>query len=184
MKFPIPKEASVLLLLLASTLALVAFTLGGYVYNKHQWASKRLSDFEPRYARLEGLARSSDALTQASSHAQAMRSWYLHPSDTDSNQTGNEAQQRIRSLFTSAGMNVVSSQVLTIKQEQGLERIPLVVRADADIVSLQAALVGLSEQKPALIVDDLQITAQGTGNSGPQRLIVQFNLLILRPLAP
>lgn len=184
MKFSVSKEAALLLLFLGSTLVLLVFSAGGYIYHKHQWASQRLSEFEPRYARIAGLERNRDNLQQALTQSQAMQSWYLYPPGIDSTQTGNEAQQRIRSLLTSAGMNVVSSQVLTIKQEQGLERIPLAVRADGDIVSLQAALVGLAEQKPALLVDDLQITAQGPGHPAAQRLIVQFNLLILRPLAP
>ena len=111
---------------LGSTLALLVFTAGSYVYNKHQWASQRLSEFEPRYARLAGLERNHDNLAQALAQSQAMQSWYLHPPGVDGTQTGNEVQQRIRSLLTSAGMTVVSSQVLPIKQEQGLERIPLV----------------------------------------------------------
>ena len=59
-----------------------------------------------------------------------------------------------------------------------------VFAADGDIVSLQAALVGLAEQKPALLVDDLQVTAQGPGHPAAQRLVVQFNLLILRSITP
>lgn len=184
MKLSFPKEAALLLLFLGGALMLLVFTAGGYVYNKHQWASQRLNEFEPRYARIAGLARNSEGLEQALTQSQAMQAWYLHPPGIDSTQTGNEAQQRIRSLLTSAGMTVVSSQVLPIKQEQGLERIPLAVRADGDIVSLQAALAGLAEQKPALLVDDLQVTAHGPGHPAAQRLIVQFNLLILRPFTP
>ena len=97
---------------------------------------------------------------------------------------GNDAQQRIRSILSSAGMTVVSSQVLPAKDEKGIERIPLAVRAEGDIVALQGALAGLAEQKPALLVDDMFIQAQGAANKGPQRLAVQFSLSVLRRVQP
>ena len=87
------------------------------------------------------------------------------------------------SLLTAAGMTISSSQVLPSKEESGLERIPLSVRAEGDIVALQGALVGMAEQRPAVLLDAINIQAQGVPERGVQRLSVQFNFLILRRLS-
>ena len=183
MKRYLPPEALVLLLI-ATVVLLPLGSFGIYVYQKHQWAQNRLSDFEPRYARLAGLDANREALEQALGKAHAIEGWYLYSSEQDGTQTGNDAQQRIRSILSSAGMTVVSSQVLPAKDEKGIERIPLAVRAEGDIVSLQGALAGLAEQKPALIVDDMLVHAQGPANKGPQRLAAQFSLSVLRKGQP
>ena len=181
-----PKETLALLLLVGGAFLLPVFAAGSYVYAKHHWAQARLQELEPRYARLAGLDRQRDVLAQATERAQTLQNWYLHPTDKDANQTGNEIQERVRSILSSAGMTIVSSQVLPAKQEKekGLEHLPITVRADGDIVSLQGALVGLAEQQPALLLDDLQVTAQGGDDKGPQRLAVQFNVLALRGVQP
>ena len=183
MKRYVPPEALVLLLV-ATVVLLPLASLGIYVYQKHQWAQNRLTDFEPRYARLAGLDANREALEQALGKAHAIEGWYLYSAEQDGTQTGNDAQQRIRSILSSAGMTVVSSQVLPAKDEKGIERIPLAVRAEGDIVSLQGALAGLAEQKPALIVDDMLVHAQGPANKGPQRLAAQFSLSVLRKGQP
>lgn len=180
----VPKETVALLLLLGVVFLLPILAAGSYVYAKHHWAQARMQELEPRYARLVGLDQQRDALAEATQRAHTMHSWYLHPLDKDANQTGNEIQERVRSILSSAGMGIVSSQVLPAKQDKGLEHIAIAVRADGDITSLQGALMGLAEQKPALLVDDVHITAQGGDDKGPQRLAVQLNVLALRGVQP
>ena len=156
---------------------------GLYVYHKHQWVQARLTDFiEPRYARLTGLKAGTEALAAANARASELEALYTYAADQDSNQIGNDTQQRVRSLLTAAGMIISSSQVLPSKEESGLERIPLSVRAEGDIVALQGALVGIAEQRPVALLDAINIQAQGAPDRGVQRLSVQFNFLILRRL--
>jgi len=151
---------------LATVACLIALAaVGGlYVYDKHQWVQARLTDFvEPRYARLMGLKAGTEALAMASTRAGELEALYSHAPDQDSNQIGNDAQQRVRSLLTAAGMTISSSQVLPSKEESGL--------------------VGMAEQRPVVLLDAINIQAQGVPERGVQRLSVQFNFLILRRLS-
>jgi general secretion pathway protein M len=162
-------------------LVAVCVAAGLYVYEKHQWVQERLTGFiEPRYARLAGLQASGDALAVAEARARELEDLYTYPAAQDANQTGNDAQQRIRSLLTAAGMGISSSQVLAAKQEDGLERIPLSVRAEGDLTALQGALIGIAEHRPVVLIDGINIQAQGAPERGIQRLSVQFSFLILR----
>ena len=178
------KQVLVPLATVACLLALGAVA-GLYVYNKHQWVQDRLSSFiEPRYARLAGLKESADALAAANVRAQELEALYLYPPEQDSSQAGNDAQQRIRSLLTAAGMGISSSQVLASKVDAGLERIPVSVRAEGDIVALHSMLMGVAEQRPAVLIDTINIQAQGAPERGVQRLSVQFGFTVLRRERP
>ena len=170
-------------LALAITLAVLALPLAGaavYLYQKHQWAQDRISELEPRYARLLGMQESRESLVQASERAQAQLAQYLYPQEQDANQTGNDAQQRIRSILTSSGLVIASSQVLAPKEEKGFERIPLSVRAEGEMLALQTALAGLAEQKPAILMDSIVVQGYGAPVKGVQNLAVQFNFTVLR----
>ena len=80
MKRYVPPEALVLLLV-ATVILLPLASLGIYVYQKHQWAQNRLTDFEPRYARLAGLDANREALEQALGKAHAIEGWYLYSAE-------------------------------------------------------------------------------------------------------
>lgn len=185
------RKAAIFLLMLG-VLMLPFVGAGIYFYQKHQWAENRLQELEPRHARLLGLEANRDNLAQARERAKVLLAQYVHPSDQDANQTGNAAQQRIRSILTSAGMNVASSQVLEpkdskdsknskeAKDEKIFERIPLSVRAEGEMIALQTALAGLAEQTPAILIDTLLVQGQGAPVRGVQRLAVQFGFVLLR----
>lgn len=158
--------------------------LGLYVVTVNDRAQARLAEMEPRYARLLGLEAQKSSLDEALVRVKAVRSQYIHPADQDATQSGNAAQQRVRDIFAGAGLQVLSSQVLPSKVEQGFDRIPLSVRAEGELLALQIALAELSAQTPVVVVNDVDIQVQGgLGNTNPgtpTRLVVQFNLSILR----
>lgn len=176
------REAAVLLM----TLGVLAFPFvagGIYLYQKHQWAQNRLSEFEPRYARLLGLEANRENLARATARGQSLLTQYTYPVEQDASQAGNDAQQRIRNLLTASGMDIASSQVLAPKEEKGFQRIPLTVRAEGEMVALEAALAGLAEQAPAILIDAIVIQGQGAPVKGVQRLSVQFSLMVLRRMS-
>lgn len=180
MKLNIRRETATILILLA-LLSLPLMVVGIYVYQKHHWASNRLDELEPRYARLLGLEANSDVLAKAQAQGQNLIAQYVYPQKQDTNQTGNTVQQRIRSILVAAGLDIASSQVLPAKEEKGFERIPLSVRAEGEMVALQAALTGLAAEKPAILLDTLVVQGYGAPNkNGVQRLSVQLNLSVLR----
>lgn len=162
-------------------LALIPLILiGGYLNSKYNWATQRIAEVEPRYARLTGLVARKDELAQAEVQAVGRLAQYLHPSGSDANQVGNDVQQRIRSVLSTAGLSIVSTQVLEAKDERNFERISLSVRAEGDMMAVQLALAALEEQKPAILTEGFVLQAAAAPVKGVQRLAVQLSLVILR----
>lgn len=170
--------ASVIVLLLP----LIA--LGGYIAHKHQWAQARLEELLPRYARLSGLEAQRSDIAATLARADAARAQYTYPSTQDANQAGNAAQQRIRDIFSSAGLQVISSQVLPAKDEKNFDRIPIMVRTEGEMLAVQSALAVLSSQVPVIVINDLDVQLPGgLANALPKvapRLTVTFSLTVLR----
>lgn len=162
--------------------------LGGYVAQKHQWAEQRLAELEPRYARLLGLEAQKADIDAALLQARALLSRYVYPSTQDAAQTGNAAQQRVRDIFSSAGLQILSSQALPAKTEKGFDRIALSVRAEGDMLAVQSALAVLTSQSPAIVIDDLDIQLQGSLSNADSktapRLGANFSLSVLREPSP
>lgn len=164
----------------------VCLLLGGFtliVMQKHGAAVQRIADVEPRYARMLGLQQQRTELDAALAYSKALRAQYVYPATEDAAQTGNAAQQRTRDIFSSAGLQIVSSQVLPAKADKGVERIPLSVRVEGDLLSLQSALAVLSSQSPLIFLDDLDVQAQTFGNENSPlatRLAAQFSMSVLR----
>ena len=180
MKRAISPEA--LLLVLIALIVVLPLALGGvFVFQKHQWAQNQLAALEPRHARLQGLQESAQNLANAEAQTRALVAQYVYGANQDASQVGNSAQQRIRDIFTAAGLQIVSSQVLAPKVEKSVDKIPLSVRIEGDLIALQSALAVLSSQTPAIIVNGLNVQTMGTVKAdAPQRLAGQFDVFVLR----
>ena len=180
MKRAIGRNTALLTLCIA-ILCIPLIAIGLFVYGKHQWVEQRMDELEPRYARLAGLAAGRDELEKAEAAAAARLAEYAYPASAGLTQAGNDAQQRIRTIFTEAGLQLVSSQVLPAKDEKQFDRIPLTIRLEGDLKSLQAALLALSRQSPAILLDGLNVQTIGVVKAETaQRLGTQFSLSVLR----
>lgn len=175
------------LALVVGTLLLVLVPLvffGWYVFTKHQWAQGHIATLEPRHARLLGLEAQGDEIASVLAKANQMRAQYIYPPTQDSNQTGNVAQQKVRDIFSAAGLQIRSSQVLPPKEEKGFDRIPLTLRTEGDLIAVQSALAVLSSQLPVMILDDLEIQVLGgLASANPKftpKLSAQFGISVLR----
>lgn len=157
---------------------------GWYVVNKHIWARERMAQIEPRYARLLGLETQRGELQSALQRAASLRAQYIYPMSQDEAQSGNLAQQKVRDIFTIAGLQILSSQVLPAKEEKGFDRIPVLVRAEGEILALHSALAVLGNQQPVILLNELDVQVQGglanLNLKFAPRLAVQFNLSVLR----
>lgn len=177
---PTPKEwawvagsAAVVLLPLAMGAA--------YIWQKHQWGQAEMDRITPRYARLSGLEQSASKLDSRLEEVAQQLSRYVYPADGDATQAGNDAQQRLRAVLSSAGLSVVSSQVLPGKVDQGFDRIGLSVRVDGELLHLQSALAVIPSLTPIILIDSINIQAVGLQRADrPQSLAVQLNLSVLR----
>lgn len=180
-----PNRKELLILVATALLVLLPLIgLGTYVASKHLWAQARLSEFEPRYARLRGLDLQREEIDQSLERALQIRAEYIYPANQDVAQTGNAVQQKVRSLLTTAGLTVVSSQVLPAKEEKGFDRIPLSVRAEGDLLAVDSALAVLNEQLPVMLLADVEVRNQGTlqvmNDKMAPLLSLQMTLSVLR----
>ena len=180
-----PNRKEVLILLCTVLLVLLPLVVGGiYVAKKHMWAQARLSEFEPRFARLRGLDLQRDEIDLARERALKIRAEYVYPAAQDVAQTGNAVQQKVRELLTTAGLTVVSSQVLPSKDEHGFDRIPVTVRAEGELLAVDSALSVLGEQLPVMLLSDVEVrnqgVLQGMNEKVAPRLTLQLTLTVLR----
>lgn len=157
---------------------------GWYVAHKHAWARERLEQLAPRYARLLGLEAQRSDLQAARQRATGAYAQYVYPPAADEAQTGNQLQQKVRDIFSAAGLQTISSQVLPAKQDQGFDRVTLAVRTEGEIIGVQSALAVLGNQQPLIMIDELTIQVLGgLNNLNPKfapKLSAQFTLSVLR----
>lgn len=154
---------------------------GLYVWTLHQRVQTQLVDLEPRYARLAGLLERQSDLKALGEQASQQLVRLIYPSSQDVTQAGNDAQQRIRSLFADNKLDIISIQVLPPKLEAKFDRIPISLRVEGDLAAIHGALVKLSAQSPLVLVDS--VTVQTIGAVRPastQRVGGQFSFYVLR----
>lgn len=172
---------ALLVVLVVVALALPVALAGYVLVGKYRWAESTMAELEPRYARLLGLEASRGELEQALAQSAATIAKQVYPASQDVSQTGNNAQQRIRNIATAAGLSIVSSQVLPPKAERQFDRLPLAVRLEGELPALQAALVALAGESPAIHFESMSVQTIGAVKAEvPQRLTIQFNLFVLR----
>lgn len=174
-----------ILWLQALTVLLILLPLsaaGIYIGTKHQQAQQLLTDLEPRYARLLGLLDRQNDLKALAAQGNEQLARLTYPVGQDVTQAGNDAQQRIRSLFADSKLEIISIQVLPpAKEETKFDRIQISLRVEGEMVGIQNALSQLSAQTPQVLVDS--VTLQTIGAVKPasiQRLGGQFTFSVLR----
>lgn len=180
MRWSITRRHLVLIVLMALLAAGAAAGIR-YVVLKHQWAQAQLDQLGGRYARLLGIQSQSANLASDDARARALLARYAYPPAQDANQAGNDAQQRVRDIFSAAGLDVISLQVLAAKQVKAFDRIPLSIRAEGTQVSINSAFVALGTAKPVIRVDSMSLQVTGAVRPDqPQRLQVQLELSVLK----
>ena len=154
---------------------------GLYVWTLHQRLQNHLADLEPRFARLTGLLARQADLQALGVQANAQLARLTYPASQDVTQAGNDAQQRIRSLFADSKLDIISIQVLPPKEEGKFDRILVNLRVEGDLAGIQDALRKLSSQSPVVLVDSLTLQTIGAVRPASiQRLGGQFNFSVLR----
>ena len=154
---------------------------GLYVWTEHQRIHNELTDLEPRYARLKGLMERQADLKTLGVQVKEQLSRLTYPVDQDVTQAGNDAQQRIRSLFADSKLDIISIQVLPTKEEGKFDRILINLRVEGELSGIQDALTKLENQSPTVQVDSLAIQTIGAVKpASVQRLGGQFSFSILR----
>jgi general secretion pathway protein M len=166
-------------ILLAFIAPLVA--VGGYVWHKHAWAQARLDELEPRHARLQGVRDLLPDLEKATQNAQTKLAQSAYPATTDITKAGNDVQQRIRSVFESSQLAIVSIQVLEPKEEEGFQRIRVTLQAEGTLSKFQEAAIRLKDLTPLVMVDGFSFQSVGAVRpASTQSLVSNFDFSVLR----
>lgn len=156
---------------------------GLYVWDRTQRVNVLLSDIEPRFARLQGLLLREGDLKAATSKADELLSQLTYPAAQDATLAGNDAQQRIRNLFSESKLDVVSIQVIPqAKDEKAqFDRIRINLRVEGDLGAIREALSRLSGQTPKVQIENMSIQTIGAVKpASNQRLAGQFDFYVLR----
>ena len=168
---------SLTVLVLLGFLGIAAYT----VWTKHNRVQGILENLEPRYARLQGLLdRRADVQTMdAKAKEQLLQ--LAFPATQDLAKTGNDAQQRIRSLFADSRLDVVSIQILPGKLEGEFDRISISLRAEGNLADFQTAFGRLAAQSPVILIDSMMLQTVGQARpSAVQRTAGQFAFSVFR----
>ena len=164
------------------TLLMLPFGLAGvYVWHKHSWAQSKLEEIEPRYARLMGVKDLLPTFEKSTEQSGGIIAQNVYPASFDTSKAGNDAQQRIRSLFEASQLAIVSVQVLEPKEEEGFDRIRVALQAEGVLSNFQEAMLRLKGQNPTLIMEGFSF--QSTGQIRPasvQNLVATFDFSVLR----
>lgn len=176
---PRAMETAVLL----SLVLLLAALAGGIaliVQGIHTADEERLATIEPRFARLAGLATDKGQLAAAVAATKVAVSRHIYPASREASQAGNDAQQRARDVFSRAGLEVLSSQVMPAKQGKQFDRIPITVRVEGEFLVLQTALAAMPSLSPTLFVEGFNVQSIAGPKPDVPRLVVQIDLFVLR----
>lgn len=146
--------SGVLVLALVLLILVVASRgLGWYIEG-----SERLAYAEPRYARLQGFILNVDALRASSEQINETLSGLAYPASAGLAGAEADAQQQLRGLLRTAGMEVSGSQVMSPKEHEGLVEIRLQLDAAGSMEALEQALVALRDARPLVFVGSLEVT--------------------------
>ena len=162
-------------------LTLPFFAVGFYVWHKHVWAQSLLSELEPRHARLQGILAMQTEFDGAIKTDQATLIQKAYPAALETTMAANDAQQRIRAVFTQSQINVESIQVGAAKDGEQFQRIGVTLVIEGALPNIQDALLKLSSQTPAILVDGFSLQSTGAVRpSSAQRLSGNFSFSVLR----
>ena len=185
------RSSRIVWLQVLTVLALLIPMIGGgiYAFSVHQSAQNRLSEIEPRVARLAGLLQRQGDMTALAKQANAKLSQRAYPVTQDISKAGNDAQQRIKTLFSESRLDIISIQVLPLnaasradtKEDASFDRISIDLRVEGELSGIQNALSLLSAQVPLVLMDSMSIQTIGAVRpASVQRLGGQFKFSVLR----
>ena len=164
-------------------LALYINTLLG-LWALHRTYQSDIDHLIPRIARQYGLIEYEDELRDASNRASRQVATLVYPASRETASVSTALQSDIRRIFSEAGLTVSNSQVLPLRTEEHFDRININLSARGDISGVDAALTGIADFRPLLLVESLEMRPLQSGRSGgkEQIVVVSLQLLALRAI--
>jgi general secretion pathway protein M len=136
-----------------------------------------------KYQRLDASRSKIDANLQELRSAQESEARVLKGGSTQL--VGAELQNHLKGLIESHNANLVSMQVLPVREEQRFQRISMAVTLRATINALQPILFAIEDQSPYLFVEDLELRSNRgfIAESEEQELELQVQFVVFGYMA-
>jgi general secretion pathway protein M len=136
-----------------------------------------------KYQRLDASRSKIDANLQELRSAQESEARVLKGGSTQL--VGAELQNHLKGLIESHNANLVSMQVLPVREEQRFQRISMAVTLRATINALQPILFAIEDQSPYLFVEDLELRSNRgfIAESEEQALELQVQFVVFGYMA-
>ena len=173
---------TLLLLILALPLSLGLW----WWWGKHQSWQNSLERQEAIYARLLGMQAQQDDIAQTLQQASRHSALYLYPAQDEQKANANDALQQLRSALDRVGVQVSSSQVKVLPQDEAFnyQRLELLLNLEGKWSDIQLALAALRDIRPLLWIDKVQINLktrlQSANNQVEQSLGVELVISIYK----
>jgi general secretion pathway protein M len=165
----------------AALVLLLAGLAGQFVVRTHLWSAARLEEIEPRYARFLGLRDTGAQLDEGLKQARAALLALGYPAERDAAQLGNDLQQLARRALQTAGVTIVSSQVLAPRSETGFERIAVSLQGEGPLSGVQLALAALQAEVPRVIFENVVLQSTGrVAEDGTPVVVCRLTVFVLR----
>ncbi len=142
-----------IILLIVVLLLIVAFNM----YDRYQRYQAEIDSMQPRIAQLQGLLMAHENIKASAEEAGLELSEYTYPAGQDEAALNSDLQKTARSIFADAGMHVTGSQILSSKPTETLTQLMLDLNVSGSFESFEAALQGLKNVRPRILVDHLRI---------------------------
>ncbi len=170
--------------LLAGILVLVILVLGVFtanMYMRYQRYQAEIESMQPRMAQLEGIFKAHERIKTAAADAERELAEYVYPAVNNDATLNSEIQNRARSVFSDAGMQVSGSQILPARPSESVAQLRLDLSATGSLDSLEAALLGLKKSSPQILVENLRIEpVRAVRNNDTQSVQVNVRLFVFR----
>lgn len=175
------RRALIAVLVTLGVMLAVVLLAGQYVVRKHAWAAERIEEIEPRYARLLGLRDAGPQLEEGLKQARTLLPRLGYAADREAAQVGNDLQQLVRRALQTAGLTVVSSQVLSPRGEAGFDRIGVLLQAEGALSGVQVALAALQTESPRILFDNVLLQSTGrVAEDGTPVVSCRLTVAVLR----
>jgi general secretion pathway protein M len=140
------------------------------------------SDIEnliPRIARLQGLIGHESQLSDASAQGGEEVAKLVYPASGDAATVSAGLQTSVRQILVDAGLTVSNSQVLPVREKENLDYISIRLTVEGDLPGLDAALAGIAEFRPLLLVESLEMKPVRAGSKNDESQLITATLQLL-----
>ena len=120
----------------------------------------RLSDAEPRIARLAGLAEAEDRMREALRVYDNVIDTVAYPDTGDSGRGGALLQQDLRRLAQESGATVLGSEIMTSEELEALKRLKVQVNVSGSAEALNEFLARIEAATPLLFIDKIELQSR------------------------